>query len=37
VAIQSALWRTRRWWQAGQKWRPLQVKARNNLESAVGC
>ena len=28
VAIQSLVERTRRWWQEGQKWRPLQVKAR---------
>jgi hypothetical protein len=28
VAIQSLVERTRRWWQAGQRWRPLQVKAR---------
>lgn len=27
-AIQSLVERTRRWWQEGQKWRPLQVKAR---------
>jgi hypothetical protein len=26
VAIQSLVERTRRWWQDGQKWRPLQVK-----------
>jgi hypothetical protein len=28
VAIQAEMWRTRRWWLAGQRWRPLQVKAR---------
>ena len=28
VAIQLLVERTRRWWQEGQKWRPLQVKAR---------
>jgi hypothetical protein len=26
VAIQSAVWRKRRGWQAGQRWRPLEVK-----------
>gem|GEM_PF-4368313 len=28
VAIHSLVPRTRRWWQDGQKWRDLQVKAR---------
>ena len=29
VAIHSLVERTRRWWQEGQKWRPLQVKVRS--------
>jgi hypothetical protein len=32
VAIQSLVERTRRWWQEGQKWRPLQVKARRRSQ-----
>jgi PIN domain nuclease of toxin-antitoxin system len=29
AAVQAPVWRVRRWWQAGQKWRDLQVKARS--------